>query len=91
MSVVFFSAVSHTCPPVCPPAAGQRWWKDLLLAVSVLVALSGCCFALLQRRRSKDDVDKLMKDLECLHRAEQSLLELQEKLVQRPQLPGCEI
>ncbi|XP_024921384.1 stromal interaction molecule 1-like isoform X2 [Cynoglossus semilaevis] len=72
-----------------PPPAGQRWWKDLLLAVSVLVALSGCCFALLQRRRSKDDVDKLMKDLECLHRAEQSLLELQEKLHRAQEEQRC--
>lgn len=43
------------------------------------MALGGCWFAYVQNRKSKDDLGKLMKDLEGLQRAELSLLELQEK------------
>ncbi|XP_026184991.1 stromal interaction molecule 1-like isoform X5 [Mastacembelus armatus] len=63
-----------------PPPGQQNWWKDLVLGVSILMALGGCWFAYVQTRRSRDDLGKLMKDLEGLQRAEQSLLDLQEKL-----------
>ncbi|KAF1371459.1 hypothetical protein PFLUV_G00278040, partial [Perca fluviatilis] len=53
-------------------------WKDMVLAVSVLMALGGCWFAYVQTRRSRDDLGRLGKDLEGLQRAEQSLLDLQE-------------
>lgn len=43
------------------------------------MALGGCWFAYAQTRKSRDDMGKLMKDLEGLQRAEQSLLDLQEK------------
>uniref|UniRef100_A0A3P8U361 Stromal interaction molecule 1b n=1 Tax=Amphiprion percula TaxID=161767 RepID=A0A3P8U361_AMPPE len=65
-----------------PPAARQNRWKDLVLAMSILMALGGCWFAYVQTRKSRDDLGKLMKDLEGLQRAEQSLLDLQEKLQQ---------
>ncbi|GLD70710.1 stromal interaction molecule 1-like isoform X1 [Lates japonicus] len=69
-----------------PPSKAARrskswnWWKDLVLALSVLMALSGCWFAFVQTRKSRDDLSRLMKDLEGLQRAEQSLLDLQDKL-----------
>ncbi|GLD70713.1 stromal interaction molecule 1-like isoform X1 [Lates japonicus] len=62
-----------------PPPDHQNWWKDLVLALSVLMALSGCWFAFVQTRKSRDDLSRLMKDLEGLQRAEQSLLDLQDK------------
>ncbi|XP_054873022.1 stromal interaction molecule 1-like isoform X3 [Amphiprion ocellaris] len=65
-----------------PPPARQNRWKDLVLAMSILMALGGCWFAYVQTRKSRDDLGKLMKDLEGLQRAEQSLLDLQEKLQQ---------
>ncbi|GLD59356.1 stromal interaction molecule 1-like protein, partial [Lates japonicus] len=64
-----------------PPPDHQNWWKDLVLALSVLMALSGCWFAFVQTRKSRDDLSRLMKDLEGLQRAEQSLLDLQDKSV----------
>ncbi|KAM4620676.1 LOW QUALITY PROTEIN: stromal interaction molecule 1b [Polymixia lowei] len=63
-----------------PPLVRQSLWKDLILAVSVLMALGGCWFAYIQNRSSRDHLGQLMKDLEGLQRAEQSLLDLQEKL-----------
>ncbi|XP_077448122.1 stromal interaction molecule 1b isoform X2 [Stigmatopora argus] len=63
-----------------PPPVLQNRWKDIVLGVSVLAALGGCWFAYVQTRRSRDDLSKLMKDLEGLQRAEQSLLDMQEKL-----------
>ncbi|XP_030216254.1 stromal interaction molecule 1 [Gadus morhua] len=64
-----------------PPLAGrQSLWKDLALGCSVLMALAGCWFACTQSRRSRDHLGQLMKDLEGLQCAEQSLLDLQERL-----------
>uniref|UniRef100_A0A3B4VPM7 Stromal interaction molecule 1b n=1 Tax=Seriola dumerili TaxID=41447 RepID=A0A3B4VPM7_SERDU len=51
-----------------PPPGRQNRWKDLVLGVSMLMALGGCWFAYIQTRRSRDDLGRLMKDLEVLHR-----------------------
>uniref|UniRef100_A0A8D3AGM7 Stromal interaction molecule 1b n=1 Tax=Scophthalmus maximus TaxID=52904 RepID=A0A8D3AGM7_SCOMX len=72
-----------------PPPGRQNRWKDLVLGVSVLMALCGCCFAYVQTRRSRDDLGRLVKDLEGLQRAEQSLLELQGKLQQAQEEQRC--
>ncbi|XP_049895414.1 stromal interaction molecule 1-like isoform X5 [Epinephelus moara] len=63
-----------------PPPGRHSRWKDLVLGLSILMALGGCWFAYIQNRKSKDDLGKLVKDLEGLQRAEQSLLDLQAKL-----------
>ncbi|CAK6982195.1 stromal interaction molecule 1-like isoform X5 [Scomber scombrus] len=63
-----------------PPPGRQKWWKDLVLGVSILMALGGCWFAYVQNRKSRDNLGKLMKDLEGLQRAEQSLMDMQGKL-----------
>ncbi|XP_060792226.1 stromal interaction molecule 1b isoform X2 [Neoarius graeffei] len=54
--------------------------KDLVLVVSIVIGVAGCWFAYIQNRNSKDHMSKMMKDLEGLQRAEQSLLDLQQKL-----------
>uniref|UniRef100_A0A7N6AP29 SAM domain-containing protein n=1 Tax=Anabas testudineus TaxID=64144 RepID=A0A7N6AP29_ANATE len=72
-----------------PPPGQQNQWKDLVLGLSILMALGGCWFAYVQNRRSKDDLGKLMKDLEGLQRAEQSLLDLQGKLQQAQEEQRC--
>lgn len=43
------------------------------------MALAGCWFAYAQTRRSREDLEGLLKDLEGLQRAEQSLLDLQNR------------
>ncbi|KAK3555688.1 hypothetical protein QTP86_029088 [Hemibagrus guttatus] len=54
--------------------------KDLVLVVSILIGVAGCWFAYIQNRNSRDHMSQMMKDLEGLQRAEQSLLDLQQKL-----------
>ncbi|XP_067348354.1 stromal interaction molecule 1-like isoform X2 [Channa argus] len=67
----------------------QSWWKDWILGLSILMALGGCWFAYVQTRKSRDDLGKLVKDLEGLQRAEQSLLDLQEKLQKAQEEQRC--
>ncbi|XP_071360346.1 stromal interaction molecule 2 [Trachinotus anak] len=64
-------------PPTRPP---HNYMKDLLLIVSVVMGVGGCWFAQAQNKASKVHVTKMMKDLESLQRAEQSLIDLQEQL-----------
>ncbi|XP_008274239.1 stromal interaction molecule 2-like [Stegastes partitus] len=66
-------------PPTRPP---HNYMKDLLLIVSVVMGVGGCWFAQAQNKASKVHIAKMMKDLESLQRAEQSLIDLQEQLEQ---------
>uniref|UniRef100_A0A3P8Y0W2 SAM domain-containing protein n=1 Tax=Esox lucius TaxID=8010 RepID=A0A3P8Y0W2_ESOLU len=64
-----------------PPLSLQHnWLKDFVLMVSILVGLGGCWFAYVQNKSSKVHMGQMMKDLESLQSAEQSLTELQERL-----------
>ncbi|KAM4603379.1 uncharacterized protein ACJ7VT_018098 [Polymixia lowei] len=63
-----------------PPTRPHNYMKDLLLIVSVVMGVGGCWFAQVQNKVSKVHVAKMMKDLESLQTAEQSLRELQEQL-----------
>lgn len=54
--------------------------KDFMLVVSIVIGMGGCWFAYIQNRHSKDHMKKMMKDLDSLQRAEQSLHDLQQKL-----------
>uniref|UniRef100_A0A9J8DEA1 Tromal interaction molecule 2a n=2 Tax=Cyprinus carpio TaxID=7962 RepID=A0A9J8DEA1_CYPCA len=63
--------------PTRPP---HNWMKDLVLIVSVVMGIGGCWFAQVQNKSSKIHISKMMKDLESLQRAEQSLRDLQEQL-----------
>ncbi|KAM8854426.1 stromal interaction molecule 1a isoform 1-T1 [Synchiropus picturatus] len=54
--------------------------KDFMLVVSIVIGIGGCWFAYIQKRYSTDHMKKMMKDLEGLQRAEQSLHDLQQKL-----------
>lgn len=64
-------------PPTRPP---HNWMKDLILMVSVVMGIGGCLFAKAQNKSSKEHILKMMKDLDSLQRAEQSLRDLQEQL-----------
>ncbi|XP_066516379.1 stromal interaction molecule 2 [Hoplias malabaricus] len=66
-------------PPTRPP---HNWVKDLLLIISVVMGVGGCLFAQAQNKASKIHIAKMMKDLESLQIAEQSLRDLQEQLEQ---------
>ncbi|KAM4584631.1 stromal interaction molecule 2-like [Odontesthes bonariensis] len=64
-------------PPTRPP---HNYMKDLVLIVSVVMGVGGCWFAQVQNKVSKIHITKMIKDLESLQRAEQSLMDLQEQL-----------
>ncbi|KAI9519151.1 hypothetical protein NQZ68_031423 [Dissostichus eleginoides] len=64
-------------PPTRPP---HNYMKDLLLFVSVVMGVGGCWFAGTQNKASKCHIARMIKDLESLQRAEQSLLDMQEQL-----------
>ncbi|XP_076001690.1 uncharacterized protein LOC142994742 [Genypterus blacodes] len=64
-------------PPTRPP---HNYMKDLLLIVSIVMGVGGCWFARVQNKASKVHIGKMMKDLESLQSAEQSLFDLQEQL-----------
>ncbi|XP_029028805.1 stromal interaction molecule 1-like [Betta splendens] len=72
-----------------PPVGQQNLWKDLVLGLSILMALGGCWFAYVQNRKTKEDLGKFMKDLDGLQKAEQSLLDLQDKLQKAQEEQRC--
>jgi len=57
----------------------HNYMKDLLLIVSVVMGVGGCWFAGTQNKASKCHIARMIKDLESLQRAEQSLLDMQEQ------------
>lgn len=64
-----------------PPSAGPQhnWMKDFVLMVSIVIGVGGCWFAYVQNKSSKVHISQMMKDLESLQNAEQSLLDLQSR------------
>ncbi|XP_027498545.1 stromal interaction molecule 2 isoform X1 [Corapipo altera] len=71
LDVVLFGPLTR------PP---HNWMKDFILTVSIVIGFGGCWFAYAQNRTSREHITKMMKDLESLQTAEQSLLDLQERL-----------
>lgn len=71
------SLTHHAFP--CPAVTRHNHLKDFMLVVSIVIGVGGCWFAYIQNRYSKEHMKKMMKDLEGLHRAEQSLHDLQER------------
>ncbi|XP_067325100.1 stromal interaction molecule 2 isoform X2 [Anolis sagrei] len=71
LDVVLFGPITR------PP---HNWMKDFILTVSIVIGVGGCWFAYTQNKTSKEHITKMMKDLESLQTAEQSLCELQERL-----------
>ncbi|XP_029706220.1 stromal interaction molecule 2-like isoform X2 [Takifugu rubripes] len=65
-----------------PSRPAHNYMKDLLLIVSVVMGVGGCWFAQAQNKNSKIHIARMMKDLESLQKAEQSLIDLQEQLEQ---------
>lgn len=64
-------------PPLRPH---HNWMKDFILMVSIIIGVGGCWFAYIQNKASKVHISQMMKDLESLQHAEQSLMELQSRL-----------
>ncbi|XP_055930237.1 stromal interaction molecule homolog isoform X1 [Argiope bruennichi] len=62
------------------PPRNNKYFKDVILALSIVLATVGCWFAYAQHKKSQSHLRKTMKDLESLQRAEESLRTLQEEL-----------
>lgn len=50
--------------------------------ISIVIGVGGCWFAYVQNKSSKVHISQMMKDLDSLQHAEQSLLDLQSRFVQ---------
>ncbi|KAF8782445.1 Stromal interaction molecule like protein [Argiope bruennichi] len=62
------------------PPKYRNYYKDVFLALSLLIAVGGCWFAYVQHKRSQTHMVKMMKDMEALQKAEDSLFDLQKEL-----------
>lgn len=63
-----------------PFISGHSFLKDVVVAFSVLVATVGCWMAVLQKRKAKEQMERMMKDMKILQQAEDGLQELQIRL-----------
>ncbi|TRY71359.1 hypothetical protein DNTS_008142 [Danionella cerebrum] len=63
-----------------PQRHHHHWLKDFILMISIIIGVGGCWFAYIQNKSSKVHISRMMKDLESLQHAEQSLIELQSRL-----------
>ncbi|XP_074619328.1 stromal interaction molecule 1-like [Acropora palmata] len=63
-----------------PFISGHSLLKDVVVAFSVLVATIGCWIAVLQKRKAKEQMERMIKDMKILQQAEDGLQELQIRL-----------
>ena len=57
--------------------SGHSLLKDVVVAFSVIVATVGCWVAVLQKRKAKEQMERMMIDMKTLQQAEDGLQELQ--------------
>ncbi|PRD22730.1 UNVERIFIED_CONTAM: Stromal interaction molecule 1 [Trichonephila clavipes] len=62
------------------PPKYRNYLKDFFLALSLIIAVGGCWFAYVQHKHSQTHMVKMMKDMEALQKAEDSLMDLQKEL-----------
>jgi len=53
--------------------------KDIILISLLMLALCGLWFAHIQNKKSKEELKKMIVDLDSLQKAEESLLQVNEK------------
>ncbi|EEC03791.1 conserved hypothetical protein, partial [Ixodes scapularis] len=66
MDVVLFGPPKH-----------HNYVKDVLLVMSLVIAIGGCWFAYIQHNYSQSHLKKMMKDMDSLQKAEEALTDLQ--------------
>lgn len=80
----------HLSPADLPAGPQHNWMKDFVLMISIVIGVGGCWFAYVQNKSSKVHISQMMKDLESLQHAEQSLMDLQSRCVQEKAQCFCE-
>lgn len=65
------------CYNIDVSVSGHSLLKDVVVAFSVLVATVGCWIAVLQKRKAKEQMERMIKDMKILQQAEDGLQELQ--------------
>jgi len=68
-----------------PPTVFYNPLKDALLALAILVAISGLFFSTVQRKKAQDQIDKMLKEVDKLNINEQKFLEIQDVLQEAEQ------
>ncbi|XP_035222166.1 stromal interaction molecule homolog isoform X2 [Stegodyphus dumicola] len=58
----------------------RNYFKDVILVLSLVIAVGGCWFAYVQHKHSQTHMQKMMQDMEALQKAEDSLRDLQKEL-----------
>ena len=58
----------------------SRRFKDAVLVVSLLLAVGGCWYAFIQKKTSQMQIQKMMKDMDSLSKAEMQLQSMQNEL-----------
>ncbi|XP_052792788.1 stromal interaction molecule homolog isoform X3 [Mya arenaria] len=63
-----------------PSIKPHNYMKDIILTTLLVIAVCGLWFALRQNQHSKEEMKKMMADLDALQKAEDSLQDMNEKL-----------
>lgn len=69
MDVVLFGPPKH-----------HNYVKDVILVLSLVLAIGGCWFAFVQHKYSQTHLKKMLKDMDSLQKAEEQLMSLQTEL-----------
>lgn len=60
-------------------AEAHSYMKDVAVVASLVIAIGGCWFAYAQHKYSQHNIKRMIKDMESLQKAEESLTEMQNK------------
>ena len=66
-----------------PPRDNNNWLKDVVLTSLLIIAVTGLFYAYRQNKKSREHLNRMMRDMDSLAKAENTLKELQEKLHQK--------
>ena len=66
-----------------PPKDQSHWLKDIILSSLLVALLTALFLAYKHKKRSEEHLQKMMKDMDSLAKAERALQDMQSKLEQK--------